>query len=67
MNTMVAKYTDRVYLTTNDGASVPEMIAAVSEYLDEPQSQIVFQTASRDTRFDGYGILRPLIEGTSEE
>ena len=64
---MVAKYTDRVYLTTNNGAAAAEMVSAVSEHLDNPNAQIVFQTASRDTRFDGYGILRPLIEGASEE
>lgn len=66
-SSMVAKYTDRVYLTTNNGAAAAEMVAAVSEHLSDPYAQIVFQTASRDTRFDGYGILRPLIEGTSEE
>lgn len=64
---LVAKYTDRVYLTTNDGAAVADMVAVISEALEDPHSQIVFQTASRDTRFDGYGILRPLIEGTSKE
>jgi len=64
---MVAKYTDRVYLTTDNGAAAAEMVAAVSGDLDDPHAQIVFQTASRDTRFDGYGILRPLIEGISEE
>lgn len=64
---MVARYTDRVYLTTDNGANAAEMVANVSEHLDNPSAQVVFQTASRDTRFDGYGILRPLIEGTSDE
>ncbi len=64
---LVAEYTDRVYLTTDDGASAAEMVAAVSEHLTDPHSQIVFQTASRDTRFEGYGILRPLIENRTEE
>lgn len=64
---LVAKYTDRVYLTTDNGAAAADMVAAVSDQLEDPKTQIVFQTASRDTRFDGYGILRPLIEGTSEE
>ncbi len=60
---LVAEYTDRVYLTTDNGASVTKMVEAVSEPLDDPHTQIVFQTASRDTRFNGYGILRPLVEG----
>ena len=64
---MVAKHTDRVYLTTDNGAAAADMVAAVSEHLDDPNAQIVFQTASRDTRFDGYGILRPLLEATSAE
>ncbi len=64
---LVAAYTDRVYLTTDNGAAAAEMAAAVSEHLTDPHSQIVFQTASRDTRFDGYGILRPLIESRTEE
>ena len=64
---LVAAYTDRVYLTTDNGAAAAEMASAVSEHLENASAQIVFQTASRDTRFDGYGILRPLIEGISSE
>lgn len=64
---MVAECTDRVYLTTDNGSAVEDMVAAVETYLEDPAAQIVFQTASRDTRFDGYGILRPLVEGISEE
>lgn len=64
---LVASYTDRVYLTTDNGASVSQLVESVSEALSDPSAQIVFQTASRDTRFEGYGILRPLIEGTSGE
>ncbi len=64
---LVAPYTDRVYLTTDNGGAVADMVAAVEPYLEEPDAQIVFQTASRDTRFDGYSILRPLVEGISEE
>lgn len=66
-NPLVAAHTDRVYLTTDNGSKVAEMVAEVEPYLEYPDSQIVFQTASRDTRFDGYGILRPLLEGISEE
>ena len=64
---LVAEYTDRVYLTTEDGSKVADMVANVISCVEYPDAQIVFQTASRDTRFDGYGILRPLLEGVSEE
>ncbi len=64
---LVAASTDRVYLTTDSGSQVEELVAGVSEMLTDPHAQIVFQTASRDTRFEGYGILRPLIEGVSKE
>lgn len=60
----VAQYSDRVYLTTDNGGAVEGLVASVSEHLTDPMTQIVFQTASRDTRFDGYSILRPLIEKT---
>ncbi len=58
----VAQSSDRIYLTTDNGAAVEGLVAGVSEHLSDPKAQIVFQTASRDTRFDGYSILRPLIE-----
>ena len=64
-SSLVAAYTDRVYLTTDNGSKVADMVAEVSDLLEYPDAQIVFQTASRDTRFDGYGILRPLLEGVS--
>lgn len=64
---LVAEHTDRVYLTTDNGSKVADMVAEVEPYLEYPDAQIVFQTASRDTRFDGYGILRPLLEGISGE
>jgi len=64
---LVASCTDRVYLTTENGAEVPDMVAAVADQLADSHAQIVFQTASRDTRFHGYGILRPLIEDASTE
>ena len=59
---LVAQFTDRVYLTTDNGSEVAALVESLSETLEDPSVQIVFQTASRDTRFDGYGILRPLIE-----
>lgn len=65
-NPKVAEVSDRVYLVTDDGASVAGLVDSVKEPLDDPETQIVFLTASRDTRFDGYGILRPLIEARVE-
>ena len=65
-NPKVAEVSDRVYLVTDDGASVAGLVDSVKEPLDDPAVQIVFLTASRDTRFDGYGLLRPLIEQRAE-
>jgi len=65
-NPKVAEVSDRVYLVTDDGASVAGLVDNVKEPLEDPTVQIVFLTASRDTRFDGYGLLRPLIEQRAE-
>ncbi len=50
----------RVYIGDVDGSNVS---AAVSGYnrLADAAKQLVFLTASRDTRFDGYNLLRPLM------
>ena len=61
-NPQVAEVSDRVYLVTDNGAAVANLVDGVKEPLEDPEAQIVFITASRDTRFDGYGLLRPLIE-----
>lgn len=58
----VAAHSDRVYLVTEDGSSVAELVKDVKDSVTDPSAEIVFLTPSRDTRFDGYGILRPLIE-----
>lgn len=63
---LVAEHSDRVYLVTENGASVASLVEGVSSCVDDPASEIVFLTASRDTRFDNYGILRPLIEARQE-
>ena len=55
------KTTDsRVYISEVDGSGVS---AAVSGYsrLADAEHQLVFLTGSRDTRFDGYNLLRPLL------
>ena len=62
----VAAVSDRVYLKTDDGSAVTALVEGIKETLENPTAQVVFQTASRDTRFNGYGLLRPLIEARSE-
>lgn len=62
----VAQSTDRVYLVTQDGAAVAGLVDGVKDMLEDLPVQIVFLTPSRDTRFDGYGLLRPLIENRAE-
>lgn len=65
-NPLVAETSDRVYLVTDDGSAVSGLVDSVSEPLEDPAAQIVFLTPSRDTRFEGYGLLRPLIEARQE-
>ena len=65
-NPQVAVSSDRIYLVTEDGAAVAGLVESVQETLENPSAQIVFLTASRDTRFEGYGLLRPLIEERTE-
>lgn len=63
-NPGVAGVSDRVFLVTDNGAQVAGLVEDIQDSLSDPSAQVVFLTASRDTRFEGYGILRPLIEGT---
>lgn len=58
----VAASADRVYLATDSGAAVEGLVEPLRASLSDAAAQIVFLTASRDTRFDGYSLLRPLIE-----
>ena len=50
----------RVYLSDVDGSGVGAAVASYSRLVD-PEKQLVFLTASRDTRFEGYHLLRPLL------
>lgn len=61
-NPQVAEHTERVFLVSENGAQVASLVESVQESLEDPATQIVFLTASRDTRFEEYSILRPLIE-----
>ena len=65
-NAGVAEASDRVFLVTDNGSAVAELVSGLQDSVEDPAAQIVFLTASRDTRFEGYGILRPLIEGEKE-
>ena len=50
----------RIYVSGVTGSSVS---AAVKGYahLDDPQTQLIFLTSSKDNRFDPYQVLRPLV------
>lgn len=65
-NPLVAESSDRVYLVTDNGSEVSGLVEGVQESVEDPTAQIVFLTASRDTRFNSYGLLRPLIEARAE-
>lgn len=62
----VAAASDRLYIANDNGAAVQGIVDSLSESLTDPAAQIVFCTASRDTRFEGYGLLRPLIEQSGD-
>lgn len=61
-NPGVAAVSDRVYLVTDNGSKVAHLVESVQDGLTDFSAQIVFLTGSRDTRFEGYGILRPLLD-----
>lgn len=61
-NPLVAEHSDRVFIVTQDGSAVADLVKSLQDTVENPSAEIVFLTPSRDTRFDGYGILRPLIE-----
>ncbi|MEA4966288.1 MAG: putative glycoside hydrolase [Oscillospiraceae bacterium] len=54
----------RLYVSLEDGAAVDAAAEALSGSVVTPATQIVFVSESRDTRFDDYGHLRPVIEST---
>ncbi len=57
----LAPYAARIYIQENDGAQVPSLASAFAE-ADTPLSErLVFLTDSRDTRFQEYGCLKPLL------
>ncbi len=61
---LVAPHADRMYLSGVEGGSVTAIAETLSEHMEDPTAQIVFLTPSRDTRFEKFSVLRPLIEET---
>lgn len=59
---LMATVGERIYVSGVEGSAVAATVEALSESMDNPSAQIVFLTASRDTRFEEYSVLRPLIE-----
>lgn len=51
---------DRIYLELDDGSSVAGAAALYTDLLEDTALQLVFVTESRDTRFEDYGVLRPV-------
>lgn len=51
---------DRIYLELDEGSSVTAVAELYTDLLDDISLQLVFVTESRDTRFEDYGVLRPI-------
>ena len=51
----------RVFVTTERANTVLDVMESLSEVLPNPVTNVAFVTRSHDTRFDGYGIIRPLF------
>lgn len=43
-------------------AAVESTAAAFADALTDPSSQLLFLTSSRDTRYENYSVLRPLLD-----
>ena len=62
----VAALGDRVCIRTDAAEDVNAIVEQMSPVLSDPAAQIVFLTSSRDTRFAACGVIRPLIEDSTE-
>ncbi|MBE6932987.1 MAG: hypothetical protein E7464_06390 [Ruminococcaceae bacterium] len=51
----------RIYVPNASGANVDRIIASMKDTVANTTTQVVFLSDSRDTRFDAYGTLRPLL------
>lgn len=54
--------TGRLYFTNSSGSNLETMADAAAALVVDPVSQVVFLTDSRDTRYDAYSTLRPLVD-----
>lgn len=52
----------RTYLSGVEGSAVASVAEGLLDKLSSPAAQLVFLTPSRDTRFEDYSVLRPLVE-----
>ena len=59
---LVAPHADRLYLSGVEGSAVASTVEGLTDVVSDPAAQIVFLTPSRDTRFEDYSVLRPLID-----
>ena len=50
-----------VYITGVTGSGVSATVKSYSR-LEDPQTQLIFLTGSKDRRFDDYQVLRPLLD-----
>lgn len=50
----------RLYLSNIDAGQVQETLDKLAETIPDITTRVAFFTDSRDTRFDAYGVLRPL-------
>ena len=57
----VAQYASRVFITTETANDVTRITQEMADVLSDPSTQLVFLTTSHDTRFDGSGLIRPLM------
>lgn len=58
----VAAQADRIAVANEDAAAVESTAAAFADVLADPSSQLLFLTSSRDTRYENYSVLRPLLD-----
>ena len=58
----VAAQADRIAVANEDAAAVESTAAAFADVLPDPSSQLLFLTSSRDTRYENYSVLRPLLD-----
>ena len=51
-----------IFLSADDGGEISAALAPLDGLLEDETAQVIFLTASRDTRFDDYLRLRPVTE-----